>query len=88
MDALMLARAQFGANITFHILFPTITIALGWILLFFKLRYSATKDMKWMEAYRTACIRWPRYWWYLAPPCRPFESLCSIVGCIRPPGLK
>lgn len=51
-DALMLARAQFGANITFHILFPTITIALGWILLFFKLRYNATKDMKWMEAYR------------------------------------
>ena len=52
MDALMLARAQFGANITFHILLPTITIALGWILLFFKLRYNATKDMKWMEAYR------------------------------------
>ncbi len=52
MDALMLARAQFGANITFHILFPTITIALGWLLLFFKLRYNATQDMKWMEAYR------------------------------------
>jgi cytochrome d ubiquinol oxidase subunit I len=52
MDALILARAQFGANITFHILFPTITIALGWILLFFKLRYNATQDMKWMEAYR------------------------------------
>ena len=52
MDALMLARAQFGANITFHILFPTITISLGWILLFFKVRYNATKEMKWMEAYR------------------------------------
>ncbi|MFZ4762972.1 MAG: cytochrome ubiquinol oxidase subunit I [Alphaproteobacteria bacterium] len=52
MEALMLARAQFGANITFHILFPTITIALGWVLLFFKLRYNGTKDMKWMEAYR------------------------------------
>jgi cytochrome d ubiquinol oxidase subunit I len=52
MDALMLARAQFGANITFHILFPTITIALGWLLLFFKLRYNRTQDMKWMEAYR------------------------------------
>lgn len=48
----MLARAQFGANITFHILFPTITIALGWLLLFFKLRYNATQDMKWMDAYR------------------------------------
>jgi len=52
MDALMLARMQFGANITFHILFPTITIALAWILLFFKQRYSATRDMKWMEAYK------------------------------------
>jgi cytochrome d ubiquinol oxidase subunit I len=52
MDALMLARIQFGANISFHILFPTITIALGWILLFFKLRYNATSDMKWMDAYK------------------------------------
>lgn len=52
MDALMLARIQFGANITFHILFPTITIALGWILLFFKLRYNRTRDMKWMDAYK------------------------------------
>ncbi len=52
MEALMLARMQFAANITFHILFPTITIALAWILLFFKLRYNSTKDMKWMESYR------------------------------------
>jgi cytochrome d ubiquinol oxidase subunit I len=52
MDPLMLARIQFGANITFHILFPTITIALGWILLFFKLRHNAGGDIKWMDAYR------------------------------------
>lgn len=52
MDSTILARAQFGANITFHILFPTITIALGWILLFFKLRYNATGDSKWMQAYK------------------------------------
>ena len=52
MDALMLSRIQFGANISFHILFPTITIALGWVLLWFKLRYNATGDFKWMEAYR------------------------------------
>ncbi|MEQ8449993.1 MAG: cytochrome ubiquinol oxidase subunit I [Nitratireductor sp.] len=51
MDALTLARIQFGANISFHILFPTITIALGWVLLFFKLAYSRTGDMKWMDAY-------------------------------------
>ncbi|MFT6286526.1 MAG: cytochrome d ubiquinol oxidase subunit I [Alcanivorax sp.] len=32
-------------------MFPTITIALGWILLFFKLRYNATNDDAWMQAY-------------------------------------
>ncbi|MCE3003271.1 MAG: cytochrome ubiquinol oxidase subunit I [Xanthomonadaceae bacterium] len=52
MDPILLARAQFGANITFHILFPTITIALGWLLLFFKLRFLRTRDEKWMDAYR------------------------------------
>ena len=52
MDALLLARIQFAANISFHILFPTITIALGWVLLFFKLRFNATRDEKWMDAYR------------------------------------
>ncbi|WP_299284144.1 cytochrome ubiquinol oxidase subunit I [uncultured Tateyamaria sp.] len=51
MDTLMLSRIQFGANISFHILFPTITIALGWVLLFFKLRFNATGDKKWMAAY-------------------------------------
>jgi cytochrome d ubiquinol oxidase subunit I len=52
MEALTLARIQFAANISFHILFPTITIALGWVLLFFKLRFNATRDEKWMDAYR------------------------------------
>ena len=51
MDALVLARIQFAANISFHILFPTITIALGWFLLFFKLRFLKTKDEKWMQVY-------------------------------------
>ena len=41
MDALALARIQFAANISFHILFPTITIALGWFLL---CRYRAIGD--------------------------------------------
>ena len=52
MDTLLLSRIQFAANISFHILFPTITIALGWMLLFFKLRFQWTGDLKWMEAYR------------------------------------
>lgn len=51
MDAFLLSRVQFAANITFHILFPTITIALGWMLLFFKLRYQRTRDDKWMDLY-------------------------------------
>ena len=52
MDAVMLARLQFAANITFHILFPTISIALAWFLMFFKARYASTGDNKWMDAYR------------------------------------
>ena len=52
IDPVLLARAQFGANITFHILFPTISISLTWVLMFFKLRYNSTGDMKWMDAYK------------------------------------
>ena len=52
LDTLMLSRLQFATNISFHILFQMITIALAWVLLFFKLRYNATGDDKWMNAYR------------------------------------
>ena len=52
METLLLSRIQFAANISFHILFPTITIALGWVLLFFKIRYNQTGQDRWMEAYR------------------------------------
>ena len=52
MDPLILARMQFGANITFHILFPTISIALAWVLLFFRLRWLKTHDAPWLSAYR------------------------------------
>ncbi len=51
-DPFMLARIQFAANITFHILFPTITIALCWILLLFKVMHSMTGQNKWQEAYQ------------------------------------
>ena len=37
-DPLLLARAQFGLNIAFHILFPTITIALAWFLVALRVR--------------------------------------------------
>jgi len=52
LDTLLLARIQFAANISFHILFPSITIALGWMLLFFKIRYQLTSDIGWLNAYR------------------------------------
>jgi cytochrome d ubiquinol oxidase subunit I len=51
-DPLLLARAQFGLNIAFHILFPSITIALGWFLLYLRMRANRTGE-EWVEhAYR------------------------------------
>jgi len=52
LETLMLSRIQFAANISFHILFPTITIALSWFLFYFKLRFDQTSDPVWMRAYR------------------------------------
>ena len=52
LDTFLLSRLQFALNISFHILFPTITIALCWALLFFKLRANATGDDTWNRAYR------------------------------------
>ena len=51
-DPVVLARIQFAANMTFHILFPTISIAMGWVLLFFKTRFTATGQQHWMDAYQ------------------------------------
>lgn len=51
LDPFIVSRIQFAANISFHILFPTVTIALGWVLLYFKLRYHRSGDEAWMEAY-------------------------------------
>ena len=52
LDPLLLARIQFAANISFHILFPTLSISLGWVLLLFKTRFVATGQAHWMEAYQ------------------------------------
>src|SRR5262245_9669559 len=51
-DALFLARAQFGLNIGFHILFPSITISLAWILVFFRVRLARTNDPIWRASYQ------------------------------------
>ena len=51
-DALLLARAQFGLNIGFHILFPTLSIALAWYLIWFRVKYARTQDARWLATYR------------------------------------
>jgi cytochrome d ubiquinol oxidase subunit I len=51
-EVLLLARAQFGLNIGFHILFPTLTIALGWILFYFRIRYARSGDPAWLATYK------------------------------------
>lgn len=51
IDPFVLARIQFATNISFHILFPAISIGLAWILLFFRLRYTQTGDRAWEYAY-------------------------------------
>ncbi|GKT25830.1 cytochrome ubiquinol oxidase subunit I [Acidovorax sp. SUPP3334] len=51
----MLSRIQFAANISFHILFPTINIALCWFLVYFRLRHRAAAGtpaaLGWEQAY-------------------------------------
>ena len=51
-DLLQLARAQFGLNIGFHILFPSITLALAWILVYFRICYAKTGDAAWLATYK------------------------------------
>ncbi|WBY01379.1 cytochrome ubiquinol oxidase subunit I [Ramlibacter tataouinensis] len=55
MDTLLLSRIQFGANISFHILFPAINIALAWFLVYFRVRGNAAHgragEQHWEEAY-------------------------------------
>ena len=52
VNTLALSRIQFAANISFHILFPTITIGLGWLLFYFKLRFEISQHPVWMRIYR------------------------------------
>jgi cytochrome d ubiquinol oxidase subunit I len=51
-ETLLLARAQFGLNIAFHILFPSLTIALAWFLVYFRVRYEHTREAAWLAIYR------------------------------------
>ena len=51
-EALLLARFQFGLNIGFHILFPSVTIGLAWLLVYFRVRYERTRDPAWLDTYK------------------------------------
>src|SRR5471032_571576 len=51
-DVLTLARAQFGLNIAFHILFPSLTIGLAWILVYFRLKFARTGEAAWLDTYK------------------------------------
>ena len=51
-DLLLLARIQFGLNIGFHILFPSLTIALAWILVYFRICYARSGDAAWLATYK------------------------------------
>jgi len=55
-ETLYLARTQFGLNIGFHILFPVITMALAWFLLYFRVRAWRSGDERAMDAFR----RWTK----------------------------
>jgi cytochrome d ubiquinol oxidase subunit I len=51
-DTLLLARAQFGLNIAFHILFPAISIALAWYLVYFRVSYARSSDARALATYK------------------------------------
>ncbi|EGI78212.1 cytochrome ubiquinol oxidase subunit I [Hylemonella gracilis] len=63
MDALLAARIQFAANISFHILFPTITIALCWLLLFFRIRQSLATRREGAESANALAWEQAYYFW-------------------------
>jgi cytochrome d ubiquinol oxidase subunit I len=51
LDPQLLARIQFAANISFHILFPSISIALCWVLVYFQWMFRRSGEKKWRECY-------------------------------------
>jgi cytochrome d ubiquinol oxidase subunit I len=51
LDTVDLSRAQFALNISFHILFPAVTIGLAWLLLYFRVRFTLSRNPAWEYAY-------------------------------------
>ncbi len=52
LDPLLLSRLQFALNISFHILFPSLSIGLAWLLLYFRIRNTLSGDQAWAYAYQ------------------------------------
>src|SRR5258708_13006749 len=51
-DVLVLARAELGVDMGCLVLFPSLTIALGWILLYFRVQYARSGDAAWLATYK------------------------------------
>jgi cytochrome d ubiquinol oxidase subunit I len=51
LDATELARIQFALNMSFHILFPAVSIGLAWLLLFFRIQFTRGRGEAWEYAY-------------------------------------
>ena len=51
LSAVQLARIQFALNMSFHILFPAITIGLSWLLVYFRARFTLGRNEAWEYAY-------------------------------------
>ncbi|MBA4209674.1 MAG: cytochrome ubiquinol oxidase subunit I [Parvibaculum sp.] len=52
MDAEILARLQFAFTVAFHILFPTLTIGLAAILVFFEAKHLRSGEEVWLRLYK------------------------------------
>tara|TARA_R110002110_G_scaffold86743_6_gene226327 strand:- start:14401 stop:15789 length:1389 start_codon:yes stop_codon:yes gene_type:complete len=52
VDAEILARLQFAFTVSFHILFPTLTIGLAGFLVFFEAQLIRTGEQVWLRLYR------------------------------------
>ncbi len=52
LDAEILARLQFAFTVSFHILFPTLTIGLAGFLVFFEAKYLRSGNEVWLVLYR------------------------------------
>ena len=65
-DPLLLARAQFGLNIAFHILFPSITIALAWVLVYLRVRIGPVRSVVRARHPLWSGVRGAFAWWWVS----------------------